>query len=198
MTATPPSRSTTLTGRHVRLEPLAHSHVPDLFQAVRGDEEVWRWVSALMPHTEEEMHAVIDARLDNPDRVPFAVIQLATGRCVGVTCYADISARDESLEIGGTFYGRAVWRTAVNTEAKLLLLTHAFEELGMGRVQWCADRRNERSRTAILRLGATYEGTFRRDRRRPDGTWRDTVQFAMLREEWPAAKERLTERLLRG
>jgi len=188
----------TLTGRHVRLEPLGRAHVPDLFEAAGRDEEVWRWVPVLTPRTEQEIAEVVDSRLQDADCVPFAVIQLATGRAVGVTCYFDFSATDELLEIGGTWYGRSVWRSAVNTESKLLLLTHAFEELGMGRVMWKTDHLNERSQNAIRRLGATYEGTLRRHRRRPDGSWRDSVVFSMLRDEWPAARTRLAERLAAG
>ncbi|WP_354641724.1 GNAT family N-acetyltransferase [Kitasatospora camelliae] len=188
----------TLTGRHVRLEPLGRAHVPDLFAAGGGDEEVWRWIPTPVPRTVEEMAAVVDARLADTACEPFAVVDRASGRAIGVTCYFDASAEDELLEIGGTWYARAVWRTAVNTEAKLLLLTHAFEDLGMGRVVWKTDHLNERSQNAIQRLGASYEGTFRRSRRRPDGSWRDSVYFSMLREEWPVAKARLTERLHAG
>lgn len=194
MTAMHPA-PVTLTGRHVRLEPLSRSHVPDLFTAVGRDEEVWRWVPVPTPQTETELAAIIEDELADAGCEPFAVIDLATGRAVGVTCYFDFSAVDERLEIGGTWYGRAVWRTAVNTESKLLLLTHAFEELGVGRVNWKTDNFNERSQNAIRRLGAQYEGTFRRARRRPDGSWRDSVYFSMLADEWPAAKERLSARL---
>ncbi|MDH6577512.1 GNAT family protein [Kitasatospora sp. MAP5-34] len=197
MTAKLPS-PTTLIGRHVRLEPLGHAHVPDLFAAAGRDEEVWRWVPVHTPMTEQEIGEVVDSRVQDPDCVPFAVIRPATGRAVGVTCYFDFSATDELLEIGGTWYGRAVWRSAVNTESKLLLLTHAFDDLGMGRVMWQTDHLNERSQNAIRRLGATHEGTLRRNRLRPDGTWRDSVHFSMLRDEWPAAKQRLTERLAAG
>lgn len=128
----------------------------------------------------------------------FAVIDLASGRAVGITGYYDFSAEDELVEIGGTWYARSVWRTAVNTEAKLLLLTHAFEDLGMGRVFWKTDALNDRSRNAILRLGARFEGIHRRDRHRANGTWRDSAYFSMLADEWPAAKSRLAERLSRG
>ncbi|GAA2139559.1 GNAT family protein [Kitasatospora kazusensis] len=200
MTAKLPS-PITLTGRHVRLEPLGRGHLPDLFAAVGGDEELWRWLPHRAPRTEDELGAVLDERLAEVAAghcLAFAVVSLESGRAIGVTCYFDFSATDELLEIGGTFYSRAVWRSACNSESKLLLLTHAFEELGMGRVMWKTDHLNERSQNAIRRLGATYEGTFRRHRRRPDGSWRDTVQFAMLREEWPAAKQRLTERLAAG
>jgi RimJ/RimL family protein N-acetyltransferase len=109
-----------------------------------------------------------------------------------------MAPQDERLEIGWTWYARAHWRSAVNTEAKLLLLTHAFEDLGMGRVQLKTDHLNTRSQQAIARLGATREGVLRRHRRRADGSWRDSVYFSLLAEEWPAAKARLTERLERG
>ncbi|GAA0402852.1 GNAT family protein [Streptomyces luteireticuli] len=195
ITATLPTRTTTLPGRHIRLEPLAPSHTPDLFAAAGGDEDVWRWTRQRTPRTEEEMGAIVAHHLAESALVPFAVVHRDTGRAVGVSCYADASVEGEQLEIGGTWYGRAHWGTAVNPECKLLLLSHAFEDLGMGRVVWKTDHRNERSRRAVRRLGAVEEGTFRRHVRRPDGTWRDSVWFSMLRDEWPAAKSRLQERI---
>ncbi|MQY11503.1 hypothetical protein SRB5_16220 [Streptomyces sp. RB5] len=182
----------TLTGRHVRLEPLTPAHLDDLFAAGGGDEEVWRWQGGPAPRTPGELREKLDAVLADPGYVPFAVIHLASGRAVGWTTYLDIAPGDERLEIGWTWYGRAYWRSAVNTETKVLLLTHAFEDLGMGRVQLKTDHRNERSQAAIARLGARREGVLRRHRRRPDGTWRDSVYFSLLADEWPAAKERLT------
>lgn len=185
-----------LTGRHVRLEPLTLAHVPDLFAAGGRDDEVWRWLTVPTPQSEEALHAIADELLRAaPDYLAFAVVQLATGKAVGWTTYMDIAPTDERLEIGWTWYGRAVWRSAVNTESKLLLLTHAFEDLGMGRVQWKTDHLNTRSQNAIQRLGAQPEGTLRRHRLRPDGSWRDSVYFSMLADEWPAAKGRLAERL---
>lgn len=127
--------------------------------------------------------------------VPFAVIHRASGQAVGWTTYLDVDVANERLEIGWTWYGRAHWRSAVNTESKLLLLTHAFEELGMGRVQLKTDHLNERSQAAIARLGARREGVLRRHRRRHDGSWRDTVYFSLLADEWPEAKARLDARL---
>ncbi|WP_329017740.1 GNAT family N-acetyltransferase [Streptomyces sp. NBC_00690] len=184
----------TLTGRHIRLEPLTMAHLPDLFVAGGGDEEIWRWQGGPTPTRQEDLGVTLREVLDEAERgatVPFAVILLTTGRAIGWSTYLDIEVDDERLEIGWTWYGREHWRTAVNSEAKLLLLTHAFEELGMGRVQLKTDHRNERSQTAIARLGARREGVLRRHRRRHDGTWRDTVYFSLLAEEWPAAKERL-------
>ncbi|MER7848067.1 GNAT family protein [Kitasatospora sp. NPDC096077] len=200
MTAKLPS-PVTLTGRHVRLEPLERRHLAALWASVGSDPEVWRWTMSLPPASEEELGAILDARIAETATgqcVYFAVVDLATGTAVGITGYHDYSAKDEYVEIGGTLYARSVWRTAVNSESKLLLLTHAFEDLGMGRVFWKTDALNERSRNAIQRLGAQFEGVFRRHRLRPTGTWRDTAYFSMLADEWPAAESRLTERLSRG
>ena len=189
----------TLTGRHVRLEPLTLDHVPELFAAGGDDDEVWRWLGVRTPRTEDELRAVAAGLLAATDSyVPFAVIDLASGRAVGWTTLMDWDARDERLEIGWTWYGRSAWRTAVNTESKLLLLTHAFEDLGIGRVQWKTDHLNLRSQNAIARLGAQPEGVHRRHRVRPDGSWRDTVYFSMLADEWPTARARLTARLAEG
>ena len=197
MTAKTPA-PITLTGSHIRLEPLTRGHLPDLFAAGGNDDAVWQWQGGPTPRTEEELGAKLDKLLADDSFVAFAVILLETGRAVGQTTYSDISAVDERLEIGWTWYGSAYWRTAVNTEAKLLLLTHAFEDLGMGRVQWKTDHMNQRSQNAIARLGAQREGVLRRHRVRPDGTFRDSVYFSMLKDEWPPAKERLMERLARG
>jgi RimJ/RimL family protein N-acetyltransferase len=188
----------TLTGRHVRLEPLAVAHLGELFAAGGCDEEVWRWQGGPAPQTQEELGGKLAALLEDAGRgeyVPFAVIHRASGQAVGWTTYMDIDVANERLEIGWTWYGRAYWRSAINTESKLLLLTHAFEDLGMGRVQLKTDHLNHRSQAAIARLGAHREGVLRRHRRRPDGTWRDTVYFSILAPEWPAAKERLAARL---
>ncbi|MFD0277791.1 GNAT family N-acetyltransferase [Kitasatospora sp. NPDC127111] len=191
----------TLTGRHVRLEPLVRDHLADLWATVGPDPDVWRWIPFAAPTNEEELGAILDIRLAEVaagTAVKFAVIDLESGRAVGVTGYYAFNAEDELVEIGGTWYARSAWRTAVNTESKLLLLTYAFEELGMGRVFWKTDALNDRSRNAILRLGAQYEGVHRREKRRATGVWRDTAYFSMLRDEWPAARERLTERLAAG
>ena len=189
-----------LDGRFVRLEPLDPSvHSADLFAAGGNDEEVWRWLPAEPPRSEEELRALagrVVAAAGAAGGLAFAVVEKDGGRAVGWTTYHDVSTVDERLEIGWTWYGRAHWRTAVYTEAKLLLMTHAFEDLGMGRVMWKTDHLNTRSQQAISRLGAVREGVWRRHRLRSDGvTWRDSVFFSMLADEWPDAKARLRARL---
>ncbi|MDX6355318.1 MAG: N-acetyltransferase [Streptomyces sp.] len=199
MVAVSPAQ-TVLEGRFVRLEPLdPPRHAADLFAAGGADEEVWRWLPVEPPRTEEELSEVAErviAAAEAAGGVAFAVVERAGGRAIGWTTYHDVSTVDERLEIGWTWYGRAYWRTPVNTETKLLLLGYAFEELGMGRVSWKTDHLNTRSQQAITRLGAVREGVWRRHRLRSDGvTWRDTVYFSMLAGEWPAAKARLVARL---
>ncbi|MEO3973063.1 GNAT family protein [Streptomyces sp. CAU 1734] len=197
MPAKPPM-PVTLTGRHVTLVPLTPAHLPDLFAAGGGDEEVWRWQGGPAPRTEEELGATLRSVLAEAEQgllLPFAVMHRESGRAIGWTTYLEIEPAHERLEIGWTWYGRRHWRTAVNSETKLLLLTHAFEELGMGRVQLKTDHLNERSQAAIERLGARREGVLRRHRPRHDGTWRDTVYFSILADEWPTVKERLHGRV---
>ncbi|MER6506760.1 GNAT family protein [Nonomuraea sp. NPDC001636] len=174
----------------VRLEPLTLDHVPDLFAAGGGDDELWRWLPIATPRTEEDLARAARALIGDDRHVPFAVIPKETGRPGGWTTYIDVPGFDESVEIGWTWYGRAHWRTAVNTNCKLLLLDHAFG-LGFNRVLLKTDVLNLRSQAAIRRIGGVHEGTLRRHRRRPDGTWRDTVYFGILEEEWPEHRARL-------
>lgn len=128
-------------------------------------------------------------------RVPFVQRCAQTGEVIGTTSYYDMDADQRHLAIGSTMVARSRWRTGVNTEAKLLLLTHAFEELGAVRVEWHTDNLNERSQRAIERLGAHRDGVLRRHRQRPDGTWRDSVTYSMTDLEWPEAKVRLRSML---
>ncbi|MFC4008034.1 GNAT family N-acetyltransferase [Nonomuraea purpurea] len=174
----------------VRLEPLTLDHVPDLFTAGGCDEEIWRWMPVSAPRSEEELGKVARGLMDDDAHVPFAVVPVESGRAVGWTTYGDVPGFAESVEIGWTWYGRSVWRTAVNTACKLLLLDHAFE-LGYNRVLLKTDIRNLRSQNAIRRIGGVHEGTLRRHRKRPDGTWRDTAYFGILEEEWPQHRARL-------
>jgi RimJ/RimL family protein N-acetyltransferase len=122
-------------------------------------------------------------------------VEQATGRAVGITTYRDIDERHRTLEVGGTWLGRPWWRTAINTEAKLLILGHAFEVLAANRVAIKTDIRNERSQAAIARLGAKREGVLRHQYIRPDGSLRDTVIYSVIPEEWPAVRAYLRERL---
>jgi RimJ/RimL family protein N-acetyltransferase len=191
---------TVLEGRHVRLEPLdPAAHSAALFAAGGGDEEVWRWLPVEPPRSEEEIRELagrVVAGSEESGGLAFAVVERAGGRAVGWTTYCDVSTVDERLEIGWTWYGRDQWRTAVNTEAKLLLMGHAFDDLGYGRICWKTDLLNTRSQQAIARLGAVREGVWRRHRLRSDGvTWRDSVFFSMLADEWPDARQRLRARL---
>jgi RimJ/RimL family protein N-acetyltransferase len=130
------------------------------------------------------------------ERVAWAQRDAATGTVIGMTCYHDVDEERRALGIGHTILGRPWWRTGVNTEAKLLLLERAFDVLGAERVFWYTDIRNERSQRAIARLGASRDGVLRRHRPRLDGTWRDSVLYAMTADEWPQAARRLRDRLL--
>jgi RimJ/RimL family protein N-acetyltransferase/nitroimidazol reductase NimA-like FMN-containing flavoprotein (pyridoxamine 5'-phosphate oxidase superfamily) len=193
-------RPVTLEGRHVRLEPLAPGHADGLVEAL-ADEEVWRYLPTLQPRTRDEMAAHVadlHRRQWSGVQLPWAQVEPGTGTVIGLTSYHDIDPVNRSLGIGHTVIGRRWWRTGVNTEAKLMLLEHAFQTLGAEKVFWYTDIRNERSQRAIARLGATRDGVIRRQRLRPDGTWRDTVLFAMTIEEWPTAADRLRERLAAG
>jgi RimJ/RimL family protein N-acetyltransferase len=146
------------------------------------------------------MAAIVDGALrayHRGERVPWALRHARTGEVIGTTSYYEVDETRRSLAIGYTFLGRPWWRTGINTEAKLLLLTRAFDELGAVRVLWHTDIRNERSQRAIERLGAQREGVLRRHRQRPDGSWRDTVQYSMTIDEWPTTQIRLREMLSR-
>lgn len=183
----------TLLGRHIRLEPLAEAHVPDL-TAVGLDPEIWRHMLYGNVDSEAKMLAFVRDLLMRQARgtdLPFAVVDQATGRAIGCTRYLDIQPQHRGLEIGGTWYGAVFQRTAANTESKYLLLRHAFEALGCIRVQFKTDLRNERSQRAIERLGAVKEGVLRNHMIKPDGTIRDSVYYSILDREWPAVKARL-------
>jgi RimJ/RimL family protein N-acetyltransferase len=186
----------TLEGRHVRLEPLGRGHVEALWR-IAEDPELWRHTLTRI-ETRADLEVYVDAALADHaagTALPFATIDLRSGRVAGSTRFANASARDLRVEIGYTFLGRVFQRTAVNTEAKYLMLRHAFEAWGCVRVELKTAARNERSRAAIRRIGATEEGILRRHARMPDGTWRDTVFHSVLDGEWPAVRARLEEML---
>ena len=183
----------TLEGDIVRLEPLALRHVDDLAR-VALDPDLWRWVPTAVA-TRDDLDAYVETALDEYQRgtaLPFAVVERASGRAIGSTRYAAVERSHRRLEIGWTWYGLAWHRTGVNTESKLLLLTHAFEKLGALRVELKTDALNERSRTAILRLGAREEGVLRNHMLiAGTGRVRDTVYFSIIDRELPQVKARL-------
>jgi RimJ/RimL family protein N-acetyltransferase len=183
----------TLTGRVVRLEPLAETHVPDLTLAGQA-ENIWRYMPYGKVATEAQMLALVRDLLGRQARgtdLPFAVIHLADHRAIGMTRYMDIQPQHHGLEIGGTWYAPAYQRTAVNTECKYLLLRHAFEQLGCIRVQLKTDLRNERSQRAIERIGAVREGVLRQSVIMPDGYKRSSVYYSVIDSEWPSVKAKL-------
>ncbi|MEU4469903.1 bifunctional pyridoxamine 5'-phosphate oxidase family protein/GNAT family N-acetyltransferase [Micromonospora sp. NPDC023888] len=196
---TPWHEPVSLRGEHVRLEPLELAHADEL-HAATADAEVWRHLNVSLPTAPAGTAEVIGTALaaqHQGERVAWVQRCAATGAVVGSTSYYEIDPERRSVAIGHTFLGRPWWRTGINTEAKLLLLGRAFDDLGAVRVAWHTDIRNLRSQAAIERLGATREGVLRMHRQRPDGSWRDTVQYAMTVDEWPNAQARLRERLLR-
>jgi RimJ/RimL family protein N-acetyltransferase len=183
----------TLPGRTIRLEPLALAHVPDLTVAGR-DPDLWRFMPYPFDGSQAFMHAWVTEVLARQARgtdLPFAVVLQSSGQAIGATRYMDIHPADRGLEIGGTWYAPDHQRTAANTEAKYLLLRHAFERLGCIRVQLKTDLRNERSQRAIERLGAVREGVLRDHMLMPDGHRRSSVYYSILEAEWPAVKTRL-------
>jgi RimJ/RimL family protein N-acetyltransferase len=186
----------TLAGAGVRLEPLAPGHAPALLEAGR-DSEVWRHLTA-EPRDLSQMESFVMTALAAQARgleLPFAVIALPEDKVVGSTRYLNIWEEHRQVEIGWTWYASDRWGSGVNPEAKLLLLRHAFEDWGANRVYFKTDVLNVRSRAAIEKLGAVYEGTLRSDRVRRDGSLRDTVVYSLIRGEWPATKAALEARL---
>ncbi len=188
----------TMEGRHVRLEPLSRAHLDGLWDVAQAPE-LWEQTMARV-RTREELAGYVEAALAAAaarTALPFATIDRASGRVAGSTRFMSVSLPDLRVDIGSTFLGLRYQRTALNTEAKYLMLRHAFERWGCVRVELKTAAANERSRAAIRRLGAKEEGILRRHGRLPDGTWRDTVYHGVLDSEWPAAKAELERRLAR-
>lgn len=186
----------TLQGTYVRLEPLTLGHV-DALCDVGLDPSIWRW----MPTTVREpadMRAFVEESLDAQragTALPFATTLRASGQIIGATRFMNIAPAHRRVEIGGTWIGTAWQRSRANTEAKYLMLEHAFERWKCIRVEFKTHALNARSRAAILRLGALEEGTFRKHIVQEDGSVRDTVYFSIVDEEWPRVKARLEAKL---
>lgn len=187
-----------LEGSRVRMEPLSMAHFDDL-AAVAFELPIWQW-TIMGPQDEAGLHRWMDTALANAEagtERPFATIDLASGRAVGSSRYMSIVPEHKRLEIGWTWLATSAQRTGINREAKLLQLTHAFETLGANRVEFKTHVRNERSRTAIAGIGATFEGIFRSHSIMPDGSIRDSAYFSVIAPEWPDVKARLVAGLER-
>jgi len=187
----------TLTGTHVQLEPMTEEHIPGLAEIGVG-QSFWDFMLYGNINSVDDMRSWVRdilSRAESGTDLPFVVIHLPSGRVAGATRYLNIVPQDRGVEIGGTWYGIEFQRTAVNTECKYLLLSHAFETLGCIRVQLKTDLRNERSQKAIERIGAVREGVLRNHMVLPNGRYRHSVYYSILDSEWPEVKNRL-EKLL--
>lgn len=188
----------TLEGRHVRLEPLSLDHLPGLCE-VGLDEDLWR-LTVSQVRDEEEMRCWVAGALEARQRgtaLAFATLDAATGRVIGSTRFANADRWSRRVEIGWTWVAQPWQRTAANTEAKYLMLRHAFEVWGCLRVELKTDALNTRSRNAMLRIGAREEGTLRKHTVTEGGRVRDTVYFGIVDDEWPSVRARLEEMLMR-
>jgi len=191
----------TLTGSYVRLEPITADHTSGLLEI--ADDDVFQHLSSARPCSLDDAARMVASMADRDvggGRICWAQIDIRNrtdGPIAGTTSYYEIHPESRSVAIGYTWLGRNWWQTGLNAEAKLLLLRRAFEELGAVRVFWHTDIRNTRSQNAIAGLGAEREGVLRKHKRRPDGSWRDTVQFAMTDDDWPGVRDRLEKRLYR-
>jgi len=186
----------TLEGRHVRLEPLSREHREGLAVAIE-DGELWKLFFTSVPPV-ERLDAFLgdaEAAWGRGDGLAFATVDKASGHVAGSTRFMRASLPDRRVEIGFTFLGKSFQRTGVNTEAKLLMLTHAFETLGLNRVEFLTDYLNQTSRNAILRLGAKQEGILRNHKVLPDGRVRDSVIFSITNHDWPGIKQHLGHKL---
>jgi N-acetyltransferase len=184
-----------LEGRIVRLEPLAPEHEDGLWEASR-DPRTWRWLSVVQPQTREEWHAFVEQALDAAAAgLEIPLVTSCYKEIVGSTRFLALRPEHASVEIGWTWLHPSAWGTGANVEAKLLQLTHAFETWGCRRVELKTDARNERSRGALLALGATFEGIHRKHMLVRDGENRDSAWYSVTDDEWPTVRGRLEARL---
>ncbi|NIL20816.1 GNAT family N-acetyltransferase [Pseudomonas sp. AN3A02] len=188
----------TLTGTTVELRPLQREHSAALVQAA-ADGQLWnlKVTNVPGPDTVEKYVDIALAGREAGTMMPFVIVRRDTGEVVGSTRFWKVDRVNRKLEIGHTYISQSVQKSGVNTEAKLLLLTHAFEVMDCVRVQFTTDELNEKSRAAILRLGAVQEGIVRHERIMPDGRKRNSVRFSIIDPEWPQVKAGLLARLTR-
>ena len=205
-------RPVTLEGSHVRLEPLMPAHVPALVEAASRDRSTYQWTT--VPGDAEGMRQYVEAAMAlaaREEAVPFATVRRGDGLVLGSTRFANFEwhawpegnpnrrkGGPDGVEIGWTWLSGEAQRTAINTEAKYLMLRHAFETWGVRVVRLKTDSRNERSRAAIQRIGCQFDGVIRAHSPGADGTLRDSAYYSMLDTGWPAAREALEARLARG
>lgn len=188
-----------LSGTLVTVEPLAPEHLDGL-DAIATDAEMFRWIGVDISHR-SALEQWLGLALENAERgleVPLTVRSASSGEIVGTTRFLGLQLDHLVAEIGWTWYSRAVWGSGVNAETKLLLLGHAFETVGLRRVEFKTDSRNERSRGALTKLGAQYEGTFRKHRVLPGGEIRHSAYYSVIDDEWPAVRAGLQQRLSGG
>jgi RimJ/RimL family protein N-acetyltransferase len=181
----------TLTGQKVRLEPLMPEHAPALYEAIREDPNLWQYIYFQQPRSLEQMEQWVTQALQEQKQgisLPFTIRDLARERIVGSTRYLGIEAQHRGLEIGWTWLAPSAQRTGINIECKYLLLCHAFEQLGAIRVQLNTHYLNIQSQRAIEHLGAVKEGILRNNRIMPDGSYRHSVYYSIIEDEWPKTK----------
>jgi RimJ/RimL family protein N-acetyltransferase len=199
MTAAPPRlEPVTLEGRVVRLEPLSLDHVPGLAD-VGLDPAIWRW-TIVQPTTEDGLRAWVETAIaarEAGTELPFATIDVVSGRPIGSTRYLNHVPEHRRVEIGWTWVAAARQRSGANREAKLLMLDHAFERLACRRVEFKTDSNNEKSRAALLGIGATFEGIFRKHMVTPGDGVRHSAWYSIIDDDWPAVRTRLVESLRR-
>lgn len=185
-----------LEGKYVRLEPLTAAHRNGLCEAI-SDGELWKLYVTLVPHPDKIDEFLTNANLahESGDGLAFATIDKVTNRIAGSTRLMKANLPNKRIEIGFTFLGKSWQKTRINTEAKLLMLTHAFKVLKLNRVELLTDYLNDTSRQAILRLGAKEEGTLRNHMVMPDGRVRDSVLYSIIKNEWPGVRQHLTMKL---
>lgn len=188
----------TLEGKFVRLEPLSAEHSAPLWNIAKNDaEDIFRWIPSSM-RSLDDLRAAVNKALGEQQRgesVPFATVERGSGKVIGSTRFMNIDRANRRVEIGSTWIAPPWQRTVINTEAKYLMLRHAFEQWGCLRVELKTDALNQKSRNAILRIGAKEEGTLRRHLVTWTGRVRDTIYFSILDSEWPEVKKRLEAKL---